>query len=612
MCGIAGFVDPAGVSPGVIETMSEAMRHRGPDDGDAKSWPDHGVTLAHRRLSIVDLSAAGRNPMSNEDGAVWVVHNGEIYNHLDLRAELEGLGHRFASASDTEVLVHGYEVWGDEVVHRLRGMFAFAIYDRRPTGGRLLLVRDRLGIKPLFVAEGGDRLVFGSELATVLAAGGIDRQPDLSALADYLLYQCVPAPRTAYRGIRKILPGAMLVVEGGRTTERVWWDVPLGSDAPGAPSEVLPAIRGLLADAVDAHRLADVPLGVFLSGGVDSSAVAALLRGATDDRVRAFTIGFDVGAHSETAFAGAVASHLGLEHHVRDVGKGEVTGALDSVLSMYGEPFADGSALPTRRVSELAAGHVKVALSGDGGDEVFAGYTRYARWLRTRNVDRVPSHIRSAASATLRTLPRTRQVAWLGDLGYGSFERYARMVTLFRPGEIATMAGPALRDALNGDPYSSLRRFWREDVDPLTRVQYLDLKTYLPDDILTKVDRASMAVGLEVRPPLLDHELVQAVMSLPPAQRVPGGEAKGLLKAAVRDLVPPGTFDRAKHGFSAPWNPWMRELGSWAADELRDGAAVEAGILDPSAMAVAEADPARRGPKLWSMLVLERWCRNNP
>lgn len=611
MCGIAGLLDPVGPRPGAIDAMSGAMRHRGPDDGGTRTWEDQGVALAHRRLSIVDLSPAGRNPMPNEDGTVWVVHNGEIYNHMALRRELEQLGHRFSSAADTEVLVHGYEAWGDEVVHRLRGMFAFAIYDRRRPGGRLLLVRDRLGIKPLYVAAEGARLVFGSELTTVLAAGGIDRRPDLEALADFLRYQSVPAPRTAYLGVRALSPGSMLVAEDGRTTERRWWDLPLDAPSSASATEVTAMIRERLTDAVDAHRLADVPLGVFLSGGVDSSAIAALLRQATDDPLRAFTIGFDVRAHSEVRFAREVADHLGLEHHVRDVAVGDVASALDSVLTMYGQPFADGSALPTRRVSELAASHVKVALSGDGGDEVFAGYPRYARWLRTLAVDRAPRPVRSAASATLRTLPRTRQVAWLGDLDLGSFERYARMVTLFHPDEVDAVAGPVLREALVGDPYASLRRHWRDDLDPLTRVQVLDLHTYLPDDILTKVDRASMAVGLEVRPPLLDHELVQAVMALPPSQRVPDGEPKALLKAAVRDLVPPGTFDRPKHGFSAPWNAWMRELGTWADEQVRDGAAVASGIVDPGALSVADADPARRGPKLWSLLVLERWCRAN-
>jgi asparagine synthase (glutamine-hydrolysing) len=443
----------------------------------------------------------------------------------------------------------------------------------------------------------------------VLAAGGIDRRPDLGGIAEFLRAQCVPAPRTAYRGIRKVPPGSLVVVEGGRTVERQWWDVPLDAAAPASPTEARAAVLDRLTDAVDVHRLADVPLGIFLSGGVDSTAVAALTRASTDEPLQAFTIGFDVQTHSEVAFARDVASHLGLEHHIRDVTVGEVADGLDEMLAMFGEPFADGSALPTRRVSELAASHVKVALSGDGGDEVFAGYPRYTRWLRTLPMDRAPARVRAAASSALRSLPRMKEVAWLGDLGHGSFERYARMVSLFHPEEVARLAGPALRESLNGDPYESLRRHWREDLDPLTRVQYLDLKTYLPDDILTKVDRASMAVGLEVRPPLLDHELLQAVIASPPAVRLPDGDQKGLLKSAVRDLVPPGTFDRPKRGFSAPWNRWMRELGGWAEDQVSDGAAVAAGILDPAAISMVDLDPARRGPKLWSLLVLERWCR---
>ena len=474
----------------------------------------------------------------------------------------------------------------------------------------MLLVRDRFGIKPLYVAEDGARLVFGSELTTVLAAGGIDRRPDLTALADFLRYQYVPAPRTAYLGVRALSPGSMLVAEDGRTTERRWWDLPLDASSSASATEVTAMIRERLTDAVDAHRLADVPLGVFLSGGVDSSAVAALLRQATDDPLRAFTIGFDVRAHSEVRFASEVADHLGLEHHVRDVAVGDVVSALDSVLTMYGQPFADGSAPPTR-----AARSLPPAMSRSRSRVTVA--TRSSPAIRgtrdgcapSRSIERPVRPIRGVGSASDAAPHAAGRMARRPRSG--RLRADARMVTLFHPEEVDAVAGPALRGRSSATPTRAFAGTGGMTSIRSTSLQVLDLQTYLPDDILTKVDRASMAVGLEVRPPLLDHELVEAVMALPPSQRVPEGEPKALLKAAVRDLVPADTFDRPKHGFSAPWNAWMQELGTWADEQVRDGAAVASGIVDPDALSVADADPARRGPKLWSLLVLERWCRAN-
>ena len=609
MCGIAGYVDQEGVPPAVLRAMRVAIAHRGPDDTGERIWPDHGVGLAHARLSIVDLSPAGRNPMANEDGTVWVVHNGEIYNHADLRRELEAAGHRFSSACDTEAIVHAYEEWGDAHMHRLRGMFAYAIYDRRAADRpRLLLVRDRLGIKPLHYAWDGRRLVFGSEPKALLSVPDLDRRPDLAALADYLVHQYVPTPATAWRGIRKLAPGELLSLEAGEVHHRTWWDVePAVGGGDVTPDEATRSVLDHLDDAVVAHLMADVPVGVFLSGGVDSGAIAAAVRAVSHEGATAFTVGFDVESHSELEAAAELARQLGLPHRGERVGHDQVPSALDRVASMYDEPFGDGSAVPTRLLSELARGSVKVALSGDGGDEVFGGYRRYARWRRTLRLDAAPAPVRRLVAGAARSVP-TGRLAVLEEADRDPLERYARLATLFSAVQLRSIGGPALRVLMDDghDPLAHFRRWWRSDLDPITRVQYLDLKTYLPDDILTKVDRAAMSVGLEVRPPLLDHRLVEHVFSLPTDVRLPEGEPKGILRRAIAGRLPTEVLGRRKKGFSAPWDAWMGRLDAWARDELRDGAAVRAGILAPDPIARLEGG---RGSHVWSLLVLERWCR---
>jgi asparagine synthase (glutamine-hydrolysing) len=605
MCGIVGVVDPDAVD-GSVEAMCASLAHRGPDDAGVRSWADHGVTLGHRRLSIIDLSPAGRNPMPNEDGSVWVVHNGEIYNHAELRRELERLGHRFRSSCDTEVIVHAYEEWDDDHVHRLRGMFAYAIYDRRPDRARVVLFRDRLGIKPLHYAVDGERFAFASELKAFAPLAWVDRRPDVQALAEYLTYQYVPSPATAFLGVRKLEPGHLLRFERGRLELERYWDVSTDRDSTDADAAV-ERIRHLLADAVDDHLVADVPIGVLLSGGIDSSAVAAEAARATEEATSAYSIGFDVAEHSEIVAAAQVASHLGIRHITATVGVDDVRHVLDAQTSLHDEPFADGSTVPTRRLAELAREEVKVALSGDGGDEVFAGYRWYARWLQGRRALRLPAAIRRLAVAPFGLVPGEGRVARLTSLGGDELTWYASLIELFPPERKARVLAPELVRHLAGtDPYRHLRRFWRPDLDPLTRVQYLDLKTYLPDDILTKVDRSSMAVGLEVRPPLLDHRLVEGVFSTPASIRVDGGP-KGLLKRAVGPRLPRGILDRPKKGFSAPWGSWLPRFQSWADDELRDGAAVQAGILAPDA--VDGVGDRSAGARTWSLLVLERWAR---
>lgn len=607
MCGIAGFaVEPGNADGAALRAMCDQLVHRGPDDSDRRTWDDHGVGLGHLRLSIIDPSPAGRNPMSNEDGTVWIVHNGEIYNHRALRSELERAGHRFSSDSDTEVIVHGYEEWGDSHVARLRGMFSYALYDRRGGSPRMLLVRDRFGVKPLHYSWDGDRLAFGSEPKALLELGWVDRSPDREAIADYLVYGYVPAPVTAFASIRKVRPGEMLVLENGAVRTDRYWQLTVPSPGSVNGGDATELVRDRLADAVTSHMVSDVPVGLFLSGGVDSSSVAAVMRDATLGEVRAYSVGFDVPEHTELAYAKLVADRFAIALRTRTVAVDDAVTALDHVTRIHDEPFADASSLPTQRVAELARQDVKVALSGDGGDEVFGGYWWYGAWLRSAWGGSLPMPLRRTVSRAA-VLPRLRDVTWLRDLDAQPLERYAALVELFPPTMTGDLLDPALARDLDGrDVRWHLREHWHEELDPLTRAQVLDLNTYLPGDILTKVDRAGMAVSLEVRPPLLDHELVEAVLALPASVR---GRDKALLKRAMTGRLPDEILRRPKRGFSVPWKVWLGQLRGWAEDELRDGAAVQAGVLAPNPG--EKVGTYRTGARLWSLLVLERWCRHH-
>ena len=619
MCGIIGISSQHDVDRYAVGRMCDAIVHRGPDDSGVKVWKDHGVGLGHRRLSIIDLSPAGHNPMSNEDGTVWIVYNGEIYNFQEMRRDLEQSGHVFRSNSDTEVVLHAYEEWGDDHVQHLRGMFAYALYDRRPRGVqggadancsfRLLLVRDRVGIKPLFYYWDGCTFLFASEIKAIRTYPGLDFEVDQSALFDYLTYLYVPAPKTAYTHIRKLQPGYQLVFSGGHIQTRQYWDVPLDAPNPARnPDEAAEMVRHLLTEAVRLHMISDVPVGVFLSGGVDSSTVTALMAQISAEPVRTFSIGFDVAAHSETGYARLVAERYRTQHYERIVGVDSVRQMLPRMVEMYDEPYADGSAVPTLRVSATAREQVKVVLSGDGGDEVFAGYNWYTAWLRRRALDTVPLSARQPVFGALSRVwpPSWRGQGWLSDIASGPLERYARLMEMFSPERKRQIVAPDLaRQFADYDDYWYFRQFWREEMDPLTRLQYLDLKTYLPDDILTKVDRASMAVALEVRPPLLDHVLIENVFALPSQWRAPNGAKKHLFKQAVRDLLPEPIVSRSKKGFSAPWTVWLRSEQEWAERTLQSGS-------DGWLRAEVAQIPwlFDKGPCVLGLLVLHQWLQN--
>lgn len=607
MCGIVGIVDrDAGDLEPVTIAMRDRLAHRGPDGSGLRVWADHGVSLGHRRLAIIDLSAAGANPMSNEDGTVWVVFNGEICNFRTLRRELERLGHVFRSVSDTEVIVHAYEQWGDAHVQRLRGFFAYALYDRRSPAGRrdaaashrVVLVRDRLGVKPLCYHLNDRQLVFGSEIKAVLAHPDVDRAVDRSALFDYFTYSCIPAPKTAYRGIRKLLPGHMLTMENGTCAIAQYWDVPTGrSSARHDEGEVVEEVRRSIADAVDAYMTSDVPIGSLLSGGIDSSYVTALMAAAAPG-LETFSMGFDTPGRDERPFAAMVAERFGTRHHAVQIDGTLVPDLPARMLDIYDEPYADGSAVPTWRLAAAASQHVKVVLSGDGGDEVFGGYNRYAGWLSAHAPPAAPRSLRGVARSVISRLSGS-------DRARDSFLAYARLLELFSPEEKrARLSLEWAREFDGYDDYWNYRQHWRMDLEPATRLQYLDLKTYLPDDILTKVDRAAMAHSLEVRPPLLDHQLVETVLTLPAGVRNPQGQAKFLLKRAGQGLLPDAILNRRKQGFSAPWTAWITAHQAWAAHAL--GAAPSGMFRDNLA---ANPGLSRYGEKVWAALIAEQWMR---
>jgi asparagine synthase (glutamine-hydrolysing) len=612
MCGIAGLVRGAPSDAAAAQRMNEAIVHRGPDDEAIRGWPDHGVTLCHRRLSIIDLSPLGRNPMSNEDGSVWIVYNGEIYNFQALRRELEARGHTFRSHTDTEVVLHAYEEWGDDHVHHLRGMFAYALYDRRPRPGsryRVLLVRDRLGIKPLFYYALPRCFAFASEIKGILACDGIDRAVDWSALYDFLTYLYIPAPKTAYAHIRKLPPGHLLAFDEQGLTVREYWTIGTAATAATTPDEAAHQVAATLERAVEDHLVSDVPLGVLLSGGVDSSAVTALAAGLAQPPLRTFSAGFDVAEHSELDYARLVAAHCHTRHTEQVVGRESLDRMLPRVLAVYDEPFADTSAIPTYYVTAAAGEHVKVLLSGDGGDEVFAGYSWYRSWLARGGLDSLPlGGVRRLLVPLAERWPLGRRgKGVLVALSRSPLGRYAALMELFSPRRKRRLLASSRRGEFDGyDDYWHFRRHWREDLDPLARLQYLDLKTFLPDDILTKVDRASMASSVEVRPPLLDHELVEQVLAMPSDWNLRAGEQKWLLKRAVEDRLPAEVLHRRKKGFSAPMTQWIAGSREWAGAELtRLSRLTDGAWLSPDLPALASG--MVRGAEVWGLLLLLRW-----
>ena len=607
MCGIAGFVGREGgeATRATLRRMCDAIRHRGPDDEGFLVEPD--VALGMRRLSIIDV-AGGKQPIGSEDGAVQVVFNGEIYNHRGLQRDLEGAGHRFATRSDTEVLVHLYEDHGDALVHRLRGMYGFALWDARRR--RLLVARDRLGIKPLYYWPTANGVAFASELRSLLALPDFPRAIDDTAVAEYLALGYVPEPRCIFRGVHKLPPGHTLTWsrEAGVQVAAYWRPTDVRPVAIGE-REAIEELRRLIGDAVESHLESDVPLGAFLSGGIDSSTVVAEMARRSTRAVRTFSIGFEDPRYDESADARAVAAAIGTDHTELIV-RPDADALVEEVVRTYDEPFADSSALPTYLVSALARQHVKVALSGDGGDELFAGYTRYAEAAKHAEL---PAAFRWMLRSSARLLPhvapgRNR----LLDLGRSREGRYtatvARALSPAEGGvasERVVAAGVPL-GALLADRFRDASHF-----DGVTRLTAVDMVTYLPGDILTKVDRASMAVSLEARVPLLDHHLVEFALSLPGALKLRDGTGKWVLREAIRGLVPPRVLEKRKQGFAVPLRSWFRHELRHRVDALQAGAARIGEYVDERAVArIVREHLARRrdhSDLVWRLMALELW-----
>ena len=612
MCGIAGIIrwNQSPVNEGEIRSMCRSMAHRGPDDEGI--YLKDGVALGMRRLSIIDL-AHGQQPISNEDGTVWIVFNGEIYNYAELRRDLESRGHVFKAASDTETIVHLYEEYGDRCVDHLRGMFAFAIWDEKDR--RLLLARDRLGIKPLYYAERDGEIAFASELKPILELPHIDRSLNWEAV-HHLFSSLVTSPsQSVVDGVKKLEPARIATAANGRRLEVTrYWDVTFQPNERASEGELVEQLRSLLAESVKLHQVSDVPVGAFLSGGLDSSTVVATMAPMNPTPIKTFSIGFRDAAFDELSHARQVAAEFGTDHYDL-VLEPDVVPMVEDLAWYLDEPFGDTSAIPTYMVSKLAARHVKVVLSGDGGDELFAGYDKYIVEDRERAYDRVPSSIKRVAGLVGGAMPEgMRGRRFLRHFGLSGFPRYLDAQTLIHAEEMRKLFRPdAFAEMSRHDPWAASLSHLQQGGDWMSAIQYRDLQTYLPLDILTKVDRMTMAHSLEARPPLLDHKLVEFAATVPARFRIHNGTTKYLLKQAMRGVLADSTIDRTKQGFAVPLGKWFRgPLAGYARDILLSDRARQRGLLD-TAYIERLLQMHQRGRdldlQLWTTLSFELWCR---
>ncbi len=594
MCGISGIFDyqqSRPVDEGLLRRMNNTVSHRGPDDFGLHIEP--GVGLGHRRLSIIDLEG-GKQPIFNADGSVAITFNGEIYNYQELRTELKQMGYAFTTNSDTEVIVHGWEAWGEKCVERLNGMFGFVIWDRNRQC--VFAARDRIGIKPFFYAYTPDQhFIFGSELKVLLEYPGMPRRILPSAVEDYFTFGYVPEPHTILDNVYKLPPGYTLLVERGKppAAPKQYWDISFSAHSPiMTQADIEHEILERLQESVRLRMIADVPLGAFLSGGVDSSAIVGMMANISDKPVQTCSISFGDPAFNEARYADQVAKHLNTNHHVEQVDP-EDFDLIDHLSYLYDEPYADSSAMPTYRVCELARKHVKVALSGDGGDENFAGYRRY-RWhmYEERIRSRLPQGIRGPLFGGLgKVYPKMdwapqmfRAKSTFEALGRDSLAAYLHSVSIFPTGLRQKLFSSGFKREL-GD-YRSIEHFRRHarnapTDDALSMVQYLDFKTYLPGDILTKVDRTSMAQGLEVRVPLLDHTFVNWVSGLQPDVKLHGREGKYAFKKSLENMLPHDILYRPKMGFAVPIGSWFRGPLKHKVEQcLEGGVLADSGFFD--------------------------------
>lgn len=633
MCGIVGIASLGGapVDQALLRRMCDAIVHRGPDD-EGYYTPDaeNGfgsqfegaarVGLGMRRLSIIDL-ATGKQPIHNEDQTVWVVLNGEIYNYPELRTDLESRGHSFYTNSDTEAIVHAYEEYGDDVPKHLRGMFAFALWDVRRE--QLLLARDRVGKKPLLYSKIGGKLIFASEFQAMLAHPDVSREVNTEALSDYLSFMCVPAPQTAFRHIHKLEPGHTLIWKNGEVKTERYWSLDFSNKTDLGEKEAGERAIDLLRDAVRVRLMSDVPLGAFLSGGIDSSAVVALMSELSSERVKTFSIGFDEKDFSEIAHARRIAERFGTDHHEFVVRPNAIE-VVPTLVRHYGEPYADSSAIPTYYLAKMTRQHVTVALNGDGGDECFAGYERYAAMRLGERYSKLPRLFRErvvapalavipGAGATRSRLAKARR--FLDVVGRPTGERYLRWTSVFND---EMKAEVCTREFLAQTARAKAIRFvqpWfsgNGEIEVVDRALMADTFNYLPNDLLVKVDIASMAVSLEARSPFLDHHVMEFAASLPARFKLRGLTTKYLLKNALRGLVPRENLTRSKMGFGVPIGHWFRaELKGFLKDAILSESALGRGYFKPEAILrmVDEHIGGRRdySHQLWTLLMLELW-----
>jgi asparagine synthase (glutamine-hydrolysing) len=628
MCGIAGIFDLSGqrvFDESLISAMNQTQFHRGPDEGGLHLEP--GVALAHRRLSIIDLFS-GQQPMLNEEGNVCVVYNGEIYNFMELAEQLKAKGYHFRTRCDTEVILYAWQEWGQECVNHFRGMFAFAIYDQQQQS--LFLARDRLGIKPLFYSILPDnQLVFGSELKVIKAHPELPRQLNPQAVEDYFALGYVPEPKTIYNDVFKLSPGHTLLLTRGQPVPEPheYWDIPFNVAHPPSEEALQKDLLANLKEAVDVRMVAEVPLGAFLSGGVDSSAVVAMMAELQDGPVNTCAIGFDVKQFNETEFATKVAERYKTNHFEETVNSDDFD-LIDQLADLYDEPYADSSAIPTYRVCQLAKKHVTVALSGDGGDEHFAGYRRY-RWHMNEEKlrSRLPLWFRRVLFGFLgRVYPKAdwapkflRAKSTFQSLARNSVEAYMHSVSLAKDDQREALFSDKLKQQLDG--YNAINTFnhYAERSptdDPMSLIQYIDIKTYLVGDILTKVDRASMAHSLEVRVPLLDHKFVEWISSLPSEYKLKGKEGKYILKKSLEPYLPNDVLYRPKMGFGVPLANWFRgPLKERLRSRIVEGGLADTGLFNQQYLEKLfnQHQSGRRDHSavLWSLLMFEATTKND-
>ncbi|HET6229359.1 MAG TPA: asparagine synthase (glutamine-hydrolyzing) [Longimicrobiaceae bacterium] len=643
MCGLAGFLDSRPASAGEMQRragrMSAALAHRGPDDDGVFVEAEAGIALAFRRLAIVDLSPAGHQPMRSGSGRFVMAFNGEVYNHVELRRELERDGAQFRGHSDTEVMLAAFERWGVEAsLKRFVGMFAIALWDVRLR--RLHVARDRMGIKPLYVHHAGGCVAFASEPRAFAADPAFRPEADPASVAAYLRYLYVPAPGSIFRGVTRLPAGTVLTIDDAAAPlpePRPFWSVEeaarhgIANPFSGDDDEAADEVERVIADAVRLRMRADVPLGAFLSGGIDSSLVVSLMQAWSARPVKTFTIGFDAAEHDESAHAAAVARHLGTEHTSVTLTGDDALASIPDLPRLFDEPLADPSLIPTLLVSRVARRDVTVALSGDGGDELFAGYNRYVSGERAiRRAVRIPSPVRRALAGGLSA---PSPAAW--DRMYAAVAPLLPASARARlPGDKAHKLAALLRQPGAAGMYRSLLSQWGEPervargarepagvvervmgggaMPLMERMQLADQLGYLPDDLLAKLDRASMSVGLEARVPLLDHRVAELAWSLPRALRVRGGEGKWILRRILHRHVPPALVDRPKTGFTVPLDAWLRgPLRQWASDLLSPATVRRSGLLDANAADAAwrdfQAGRGRGGLAIWAVLVLLQW-----